>query len=176
MSDERDDDNLTPQQVAELEADYRRQDHRAYAMIQMASAMGKQLSAPASAAQHEFSAMLALLFERVPLPQEHLDFWAVLPSSGLESVLRERLLQTRLGYDAAHDDAHTCRELANFVRAKAAKVMDLGDDWGHAGSDSHEAHQRWLRQRFVEMAAVALAAIEKIDRGLGVEEKDAAQG
>jgi hypothetical protein len=73
----------------------------------------------------------------------------------LDEIVDERRRQRDKGYDAAHDDAHTLNELWALVSTQM---------WA-ARADNDLIAQR---KAFIRAAAVAVAAVESIDRRMAV--------
>lgn len=76
-----------------------------------------------------------------------------------EDAERERDRQRAKGYDAAHDDAHTLTDFARFINDRGLAIRV------HEGVTQVDGLDK-QRRRFVEIMALAVAAIEKIDRML----------
>lgn len=68
----------------------------------------------------------------------------------IEEVKAERAAQDEQWGGAEHDDEHSPGEFAGFIDAQFCKC-----DWGN-GPDA--------RRRFIKVAALAIAAVEMIDR------------
>jgi hypothetical protein len=67
-----------------------------------------------------------------------------------EEIVHERQRQIDLGYTFAHDDAHSMADFATFVRLR------IGATWRSDGGPT--------REQWVQIAALAVAAIESHDR------------
>ena len=63
----------------------------------------------------------------------------------LEQVVLEREKQVEKGYTTEHDDKHILRDFAQFINRRVMR-------------------KNLTRQDFIEVAALAVAAVEKIDR------------
>jgi hypothetical protein len=77
----------------------------------------------------------------------------------LDEIVDERRRQRDKGYDAAHDDAHTVDELGSLICAQT---------WTPESDDNDLIAQR---KAFIRAAAVAVAAVESIDRRMAVSAK-----
>jgi hypothetical protein len=71
----------------------------------------------------------------------------------LFEVSNERLRQLDKGFDAEHDDRHSLPAWAYLL---LRRVTDLSHPWA-------EAHPV-ARQELIEIAAIAIAAVESLDR------------
>ena len=78
-------------------------------------------------------------------------------------VVKERARQiVTLGYDEAHDDAHTPEEFAEFIERMTDKIAGLQEADGMP--DELVAH---ARVEFVQIIATAVAALESLERKYG---------
>lgn len=69
----------------------------------------------------------------------------------LESVTKERDVQDRQWGGPAHDDSHNTLDFNDYIRDKLRKAAAAEPYWEQ-------------RRRYVQIAALAVAAIELIDR------------
>lgn len=70
----------------------------------------------------------------------------------------ERGNQESLGYDPDHDDEHNPRDWASFMLIYLGKAMSNESGWGRT--------LKFIRRRFIQVAALCVAAIESFDRQL----------
>ena len=70
----------------------------------------------------------------------------------MEDILAERERQLALGWSINHDDTHTTAEFAGLITERVNPML-----FGHTPVEK-------LREEMVEVAALAVAAIERIDR------------
>lgn len=72
----------------------------------------------------------------------------------LNDVRQERMEQIRKGWDPAHDDAHDPWDFENLITSYTAKALEAADS----------GDRTVTRERFVQIAALAVAAVETLDR------------
>lgn len=77
-------------------------------------------------------------------------------AGALDSIRDERSRQRTKGFTAEHDDAHAYRDLFDFVRIRAAMLAE----------NSAKFDVGWARWQMVQIAALAVATIEKMDRAI----------
>lgn len=81
----------------------------------------------------------------------------IISEDALLSVMGERLAQDKQWGGPEHDDDHSSREFLAYIQKQVSKSeIEL------AGSKPDVAD--YGRERFVKIAALAIAAIERIDR------------
>lgn len=91
---------------------------------------------------------------------ETLDDLMLVDHSGdvLAEIVAERKRQCEKGYDAAHDDGHTLRDLADYVIERAQLAYVVADDAvDHIDVPHYE-------KTLLRVAAIAVAAVESSRR------------
>lgn len=72
----------------------------------------------------------------------------------LNEVRQERMEQIRKGWTPDHDDAHDPWDFENLISGYMTKAIAAAD----------EGDRSAVRERFVQVAALAVAAVEALDR------------
>lgn len=86
--------------------------------------------------------------------------------SVLFEVAKERGRQDAKWGGPAHDDQHTTEEFAEFIEGRAYKVRAL--DRANREKPLTYGQLKTPRQILLEIAALAVAAVERLDRSHGI--------
>lgn len=84
------------------------------------------------------------------------DQWKGIPARILFDLKQERIHQIGLWGGAVHDDNHSMRDWGTFIMAYLGKAMSSETDYAR--------NRHLVRGYFLQAAALAIAAIEAIDR------------
>lgn len=74
----------------------------------------------------------------------------------IRDVLDRRAAQDKQWGGAEHDDEHDILDWLSFIGKQGRKIMET---YG-----LQEVHERYARDRFIDIAALAIAAAESLDR------------